>query len=228
MAFTPAMINNLYTNQYSISNIPAGQVAILGSWYFVQSSFSMNSFSQSSFRMVESMVLSKYIYDYFNQANYLLASPNQLSSNRQWSLLDTGGMGATVGVQNQTLMIKCQPPHTGSVSQTNPPPPTTAPNHVIQCFVMTVLQLRTGAAGSPNTYEVACILFKYTDNLHYYYFRMNTNGCELGKCDNSPTRTVLAREYLNPCALGNFWFTWNIKIIGNHITILVNNRSYLM
>jgi hypothetical protein len=46
-------------------------------FYYVlkQPSFSMNSFSSMSFRMVHSIALSK--CDYFNQSNYLLASPGQ-------------------------------------------------------------------------------------------------------------------------------------------------------
>jgi hypothetical protein len=157
------MITNLYTNQYTISNIPAGQVAIVGKWYFVkQSTFSMNSFSQTSFRMVDSILLSTYVYDYFNQADYLLASPGQISPNGQWSLLSTGGSSGTVtGVQNQQCEIQTQAPvvtptetYVGQMVQTNPSP---SPNHVIQIFVKVDIQLRSGSGGTPNVFEVAII-----------------------------------------------------------------------
>lgn len=40
-------------------------------------------------------------------------------------------------------------------------------------------QLRTGS--SPNPWEVGWALFNYTDNNHFYYVALKTNGWELGK-----------------------------------------------
>lgn len=47
--------------------------------------------------------------------------------------------------------------------------------------VRTVRQLRTGSA--PNPWEVGWVLWHYTDNTHFYYFILKTNGWELGKED---------------------------------------------
>lgn len=50
-----------------------------------------------------------------------------------------------------------------------------------QSVVTTVAQLRTGSA--PNAWEVAWVVWNYTDNEHFYYFIPKTNGWELGKRD---------------------------------------------
>ena len=45
----------------------------------------------------------------------------------------------------------------------------------------TTRQLRTGSA--PNPWEVAWVLWHYSDNVHFYYFVAKPNGWELGKAD---------------------------------------------
>jgi Ca2+-binding RTX toxin-like protein len=47
--------------------------------------------------------------------------------------------------------------------------------------VLTDAQLRTG--GAPNPWETAWLVWDYTDNDHFYYFALKTNGWELGKRD---------------------------------------------
>ena len=46
--------------------------------------------------------------------------------------------------------------------------------------VLTTQQLRSP---DPNAWEVAWVLWHYTDNQHFYYFILNRNGWELGKED---------------------------------------------
>lgn len=50
-----------------------------------------------------------------------------------------------------------------------------------QANIFTVEQLRTASA--PNAWEVAWIVWNYTDNDHFYYFIPKPNGWELGKRD---------------------------------------------
>ena len=50
-----------------------------------------------------------------------------------------------------------------------------------QAKMTTLQQLRTGS--TPNTWEVAWMVWNYTDNDHFYYFIPKTNGWELGKRD---------------------------------------------
>ncbi len=48
-------------------------------------------------------------------------------------------------------------------------------------LLTTFKQLRTGSA--PNPWEVAWVVWNYTDDNHFYYFTPKTNGWELGKED---------------------------------------------
>ena len=48
--------------------------------------------------------------------------------------------------------------------------------------VKTAKQLRTPR---PNSWEMGWVLWHYTDNLHFYYLMLKTNGWELGKEDPS-------------------------------------------
>jgi len=50
-----------------------------------------------------------------------------------------------------------------------------------QSKISTVKQLRTGS--TPNAWEVAWVVWNYTDNDHFYYFIPKPNGWELGKRD---------------------------------------------
>jgi hypothetical protein len=46
---------------------------------------------------------------------------------------------------------------------------------------VTARQLRTASA--PNPWETAWLVWHYTDNTHFYYLALKTNGWELGKAD---------------------------------------------
>jgi len=49
--------------------------------------------------------------------------------------------------------------------------------------IMTVAQLRTRS--TPNAWEVAWVVWNYSDNDHFYYFITKPNGWELGKRDSN-------------------------------------------
>jgi hypothetical protein len=51
----------------------------------------------------------------------------------------------------------------------------------VRVHVRTDRQLRTGSL--PNPWEVAWLLWHYTDNTHFYYVILKPNGWELGKED---------------------------------------------
>ena len=58
-------------------------------------------------------------------------------------------------------------------------------SHTIGDFILrvelkTIQQLRTPTA---NPWETAWVMWHYTDNTHFYYFTLKTNGWELGKGD---------------------------------------------
>jgi len=59
--------------------------------------------------------------------------------------------------------------------------PTAGTQLAYRVDVMTTRQLRTGA--QPNPWEVAWVVWHYTDDEHFYYFIPKPNGWELGKRD---------------------------------------------
>lgn len=59
--------------------------------------------------------------------------------------------------------------------------PSIAGDFTLQVSTATTHQLRVGTA--PNPWEVAWILWHYSDNQHFYYFVAKPNGWELGKGD---------------------------------------------
>lgn len=59
--------------------------------------------------------------------------------------------------------------------------PAFSGNISYQVDVQTAKQLRTGSA--PNAWEVAWVIWNYSDDTHFYYFVAKPNGWELGKED---------------------------------------------
>ena len=52
---------------------------------------------------------------------------------------------------------------------------------VLKLDVRTIRQLRENSP--PNPWEVAWVVFRYSDDEHFYYLALKTNGWELGKRD---------------------------------------------
>jgi hypothetical protein len=79
-------------------------------------------------------------------------------------------------------------------------------------------QLRTGTA--PNAWEVAWVLWNYTDNTHFYYFIAKPNGWELGKEDPAypGAQRFLAAGSSPTYAIGQ-WL--NVKVVQSSNTIKV-------
>jgi hypothetical protein len=59
--------------------------------------------------------------------------------------------------------------------------PSVNGDFTMQVMAMTSRQLRTGSAPAP--WEVAWVVWNYTDNARFYYFIPKPNGWELGKAD---------------------------------------------
>lgn len=86
--------------------------------------------------------------------------------------------------------------------------------------VQTVSQLRTGS--SPNPWETAWVLWNYTDNTHFYYFALKTNGYELGKADPAyPGNQRYLATGGSGYSLGQ-WYTVRVIQTGNIISIYVD------
>ena len=86
---------------------------------------------------------------------------------------------------------------------------------------ITVTQLRQGS--SPNPWEVAWVLWHYTNGNNFYYFIAKPNGWELGK-EEQGSQTFLATGSSPSFPIGN---SYNIKIMEtdqNTITVYVGGQ----
>jgi hypothetical protein len=81
----------------------------------------------------------------------------------------------------------------------------------------TVQQLRTP---TPNAWEVAWVLWHYTDDTHFYYLALKPNGWELGKEDPAypGAQRYLATSSSPTYAVGA-WHTVRVRQIGNVMTV---------
>jgi len=89
--------------------------------------------------------------------------------------------------------------------------------------VKTVQQLRTP---TPNAWETAWVIWRFTDNDHFYYFTLKTNGWELGKRDPAYPggQRFLQTGALPKVILGTF-ATVNVQQVGATMTVSVNGAK---
>ena len=81
----------------------------------------------------------------------------------------------------------------------------------------TVQQLRTP---TPNAWEVAWVLWHYTDDTHFYYLALKPNGWELGKEDPAyPGAQRYLRTSSSPTYAVGAWHTVRVRQIGNVMTV---------
>jgi hypothetical protein len=86
----------------------------------------------------------------------------------------------------------------------------------------TIRQLRTP---SPNPWEMAWILWHYTDYTHFYYLILKTNGWELGKEDPAyPGNQRFLITQSSPSFRPGPWYSVHIRQVGNRITIWVGRK----
>jgi hypothetical protein len=87
----------------------------------------------------------------------------------------------------------------------------------------TVRQVRKGRA---NPWEVAWILWHYTDDVHFYYLSLKPNGWELGKEDPAYPG---AQRYLLTSSLQRFpigrWYDVRIAHVGNTFAAWVDGKQ---
>lgn len=89
----------------------------------------------------------------------------------------------------------------------------------------TVEQLRTGSA--PNAWEVGWLIFRYTDDNHFYYFIHKPNGFELGKeilnASGQQDQQFLVTE-TSPTLVLNEWNDYKVELKGANIKVYINNN----
>jgi hypothetical protein len=99
--------------------------------------------------------------------------------------------------------------------------PAIAGDFTLHVSSATTRQLRAGNA--PNPWEVAWILWHYSDNLHFYYFVAKPNGWELGKEDPAYPG---AQRFLATGSSPSFpigpWYRIGVAQTGDTIQVSVN------
>jgi hypothetical protein len=97
-------------------------------------------------------------------------------------------------------------------------------NANITLKIKTVKQLRTP---TPNPWEMAWVLWHYTDDAHFYYIVLKTNGWELGKEDPAypgNQRFLITRS--SPRFRPGAWYNLHVRQVGNVIKVWVG-RTWL-
>src|SRR5947208_2148623 len=93
----------------------------------------------------------------------------------------------------------------------------------ITLSIKTIKQLRTPR---PNPWEMAWVLWHYTDDVHFYYLVLKTNGWELGKEDPAypgAQRYLITRS--SPRFKPGVWYSVHIRQIGRVITVWVGRTK---
>jgi len=163
------------------------------------------------------------LYDNFRGGTYTLVD-GQTSPNGKWHDVYNGD--GYVGVKKDVIhgYVLFEHPktstrpwetHSSFVKTTS-----IFTNFNLAVDVKTVKQLRQNSP--QNSWEVAWLLWKYTDSAHHYYFMLKTTGSEFGKKDGSSIRQIYLDTDPSPKVSIGKWSHWDITVVGNHITILVN------
>ena len=131
------------------------------------------------------------------------------------------GQGMT-GTQNGSILLRPRGPQ----SQTD----THASLVVSRSFYHDVnyrLQVRTTTRlrrPTPNPWEVAWIVWSYTDQQHFYYLTLKPNGWELGKRDPAYPGGQRFLSTGKPVFPPGRWYKVNIAQRGATLTVHVNGR----
>lgn len=94
---------------------------------------------------------------------------------------------------------------------------------VYKLSLLTIAQLRQNS--EPNPWEVAWVVWHYTDDDHFYYFIPKPNGWELGKRDpdypGGQRYLATSSDVLFPIQQ---WYRVRVVQINNLIRVFVNNQ----
>jgi hypothetical protein len=100
--------------------------------------------------------------------------------------------------------------------------PSVAGDFTLEVSAATTKQLRTSS--TPRPWEVAWVLWHYTDNTHFYYFIAKPNGWELGKEDPAYPgfqRFLATNSY--PTYPIDPWYKIRIVQVADTIQVFVND-----
>jgi hypothetical protein len=141
-----------------------------------------------------------------------------------WSFVYDGyGCTAFMAINGNTVLVE-QPQSAADPYETHAGlalGSATSGDVIVQADMATTRQLRIGTA--PNPWEVAWLLWRFTDNQHFYYFIPKPNGWELGKADPAypGAQRFLATGSSPQFPLGA-WYRVRVTHSGNTMQVFVN------
>jgi hypothetical protein len=171
------------------------------------------------------------LYDDFENSTYTLAD-RQISPNKKWQNIYNGGgsSGVKKDAEGKNVLfmypkasITDNETHANLVKSTNQ-----FSDFDMIIDVKTVKQLRQNTP--PKPWEAAWIFFRFADSFHHYWFVLKSSGVELGKkdcdtCANSHQGQIFLYSNDRPSLKVGDWSKWEVKVIGNHISITVNGTQ---
>jgi glucose/arabinose dehydrogenase len=171
------------------------------------------------------------LYDDFENSTYTLTD-GQTSPNKKWQNIYNGGGSSGVKEDAEGKNVLFMYPK-ASITDNETHANLVKSTSQFSDFDMiidakTVKQLRQNTP--PKPWEAAWIFFRFTDNFHHYWFVIKSSGVELGKkdcdtCTNSDQGQIFLYSNNNPSLKVGEWSTWEVKAIGNHISIAVNGTQ---
>jgi Domain of Unknown Function (DUF1080) len=173
------------------------------------------------------------LYDDFKNSGFYTLSDGQTSLDGKWQNVYNGGGASGVTIDGGKNVFFMYPRAPISLSDTNANLVKSTQqfsNFKMDVDVKTVEQLRRNS--TPNTWEAAWILFRYTDTFHYYWFVLKHDGLELGKkdcdyCTNSKQGQIFLSTNNKPHLKVGDWSRWKITAIGNDIRLEINGTRVI-
>jgi len=142
-----------------------------------------------------------------------------------WQFVYNGyGCNGFVAANANTMLFE-QPATSTSPAETHGSlviGPYISGDFTLQVSVATTAQLRVNSA--PNAWEVAWVLWHYTDDSHFYYFVPKPNGWELGKEDPAyPGAQRFLASGTSPSFPIGPWHRTRVVQSGQTIQVFVND-----
>jgi Domain of Unknown Function (DUF1080) len=142
-----------------------------------------------------------------------------------WQFVYNGyGCNGFVASNANTMLFE-QPAASSSPAETHGAlviGPYISGDFTLQVSAATTRQLR--ANGAPNAWEVAWVLWHYTDDLHFYYFIPKPNGWELGKEDPAyPGAQRFLASGTSPSFPIGSWYRTRVAQSGRTIQVFVDD-----
>lgn len=151
-----------------------------------------------------------------------------VDSNRGWHVVHDGyGKVGVEAADTGQMAHVLQPTISRSVDETHAALAISDASYgdlALELGVRTVQQLRTGSP--PNPWEMAWVVWHYTDDEHFYYLILKPNGWELGKRDPSyPGGQRFLVSDADPAYLVNTWYQVRVEQAGQTMSVVVDGRT---